>query len=73
MSSTIRTILKPAQGQRAKGTMKTAQPGPGGKQSIKRLEARGGVIVIHKDQTATGETGHLRDEDQYRDPVGVAS
>jgi lipopolysaccharide export system protein LptA len=38
------------------GTMKAAQPGPGGRQSIRRLEARGGVIVTTKDQTATGET-----------------
>ena len=37
--------------------MKAAQPGPGGNSSIKRLEARGGVIVTQKDQTATGETG----------------
>ena len=34
-----------------------SEPGPGGKQSIKRLEARGGVIVIQKEQTATGEAG----------------
>jgi lipopolysaccharide export system protein LptA len=39
------------------GTMKAAQPGPGGRQSIRRLEARGGVIVTTKDQTATGATG----------------
>ena len=44
-------------GTAPKSTMKAAQPGPGGKQSIKRLEARGGVIVIQKEQTATGETG----------------
>lgn len=41
--------------------MKTAAPvaaaGPGGKQSIKRLEAKGDVIVIQKDQKATGEIG----------------
>jgi lipopolysaccharide export system protein LptA len=37
--------------------MKAAQPGPGGKQSIRRLEAKGGVTVIQKDQTATGQTG----------------
>ena len=36
--------------------VKTAQPGPGGKQSVKRLEAKGGVIVTQKDQTATGDT-----------------
>jgi lipopolysaccharide export system protein LptA len=46
-----------AKGSAPKGTMKTAQPGPGGKQSIRRLEARGGVIVTTKDQTATGATG----------------
>ena len=40
-----------------KGTMKAAKPGPGGKQGIRRLEARGGVIVVQKDQTATGATG----------------
>jgi lipopolysaccharide export system protein LptA len=37
--------------------MKSAQPGPGGSSSIKRLEAKGGVIVTQKDQIATGETG----------------
>jgi lipopolysaccharide export system protein LptA len=35
--------------------MKTAQPGPGGQQSIRRLEAKGGVVVTQKDQTATGD------------------
>ncbi len=34
-----------------------AKPGPGGQQRIKRLEARGGVKVTQKDQTATGDTG----------------
>jgi lipopolysaccharide export system protein LptA len=37
--------------------MKTAQPGPGGNSSVRRLEARGGVIVTQNDQTVTGETG----------------
>ncbi|HEY1312120.1 MAG TPA: LptA/OstA family protein [Pseudolabrys sp.] len=42
----------------AKGkAMQAATPGPGGQQKIKRLEARGGVIVTQKDQTATGENG----------------
>ncbi len=42
----------------AKGnTMQAANPGPGGQQKIKRLEARGGVVVTQKEQTATGETG----------------
>jgi lipopolysaccharide export system protein LptA len=37
--------------------MKSATPGPGGASSISRLEARGGVTVNQKDQTATGDTG----------------
>ena len=42
----------------AKGkTLQAASPGPGGQQRIKRLEARGGVVVTQKDQTATGENG----------------
>jgi lipopolysaccharide export system protein LptA len=38
-------------------TMKAATPGPGGEQKIKRLEARGSVVVTQKDQTATGKLG----------------
>ena len=38
-------------------TMQAATPGPGGEQKIKRLEARGGVVVTQKDETATGEIG----------------
>jgi lipopolysaccharide export system protein LptA len=58
-----------AQGQQpapAKGTktaaaapgapMQSATPGPGGSSSIKRLEARGNVVVTQKDQVVTGET-----------------
>jgi lipopolysaccharide export system protein LptA len=36
---------------------KTAQPGPGGNQQIKRIEAKGNVKVIQKDQVATGDNG----------------
>lgn len=39
------------------GTMKAAQPGPGGSSQIKRLEANGGVVVTQNDQTATGDKG----------------
>lgn len=46
-----------AKGDNSKTTLKAARPGPGGQQRIKRLEARGGVVVTQKDQTATGETG----------------
>ncbi len=45
-----------ANGDKSK-SLKAATPGPGGQQRIKRLEARGGVVVTQKDQTATGETG----------------
>ena len=38
-------------------TMKAATPGPDGDQKIKRLEARGSVVVTQKDQTATGQLG----------------
>ena len=33
-----------------------AAPGPGGASSIRRLEARGSVVVTQKDQVVTGET-----------------
>ena len=39
------------------GAAKAATPGPGGSQQISKLEARGGVVVTQKDQTATGELG----------------
>jgi lipopolysaccharide export system protein LptA len=37
--------------------LQAATPGPGGQQSIKRLEAHGGVVVTQKEQTATGDLG----------------
>jgi lipopolysaccharide export system protein LptA len=36
--------------------MQAASPGPGGSSSIKRLEARGNVVVTQKDQVVTGDT-----------------
>ncbi|MGE3993280.1 MAG: LptA/OstA family protein [Pseudorhodoplanes sp.] len=39
------------------GAMKAATPGPQGAQQIRRLEAKGGVVVTQKDQIATGDTG----------------
>jgi lipopolysaccharide export system protein LptA len=47
----------------AQGEAKPAPGGPppggppNGQQQIRRLEAKGGVVVTQKDQTATGETG----------------
>ena len=40
----------------APAPMPAAAPGPGGASSIKRLEARGSVVVTQKDQVVTGET-----------------
>jgi lipopolysaccharide export system protein LptA len=36
--------------------IQAATPGPGGSSSIRRLEARGNVVVSQKDQVVTGET-----------------
>ena len=39
-----------------KTQMKAATPGPAGSSSIRRLEAKGGVIVTQKDQVVTGDS-----------------
>lgn len=44
-------------GEDTGSTMKAAKPGPGGQQKIKKLEARGSVVVTQKEQTATGDLG----------------
>jgi lipopolysaccharide export system protein LptA len=44
-----KTAAKPA-------PIQSATPGPGGSSSIKRLEAKGSVVVTQKDQVVTGET-----------------
>jgi len=36
--------------------IQASTPGPGGSSSIRRLEARGNVVVTQKDQVVTGET-----------------
>ena len=47
----------PAASKGAKSApMQAASPGPGGSSSIRRLEARGTVVVTQKDQIVTGET-----------------
>jgi lipopolysaccharide export system protein LptA len=45
----------PAKGAKS-GPIQSATPGPGGSSSIRRLEARGTVVVTQKDQVVTGET-----------------
>lgn len=54
---TCKSLLVFYEQENQPGTMKAADPGPGGQQAIKRLEARGGVVVTQKDQTATGDIG----------------
>ncbi len=36
--------------------MKAAEPGPGGQRQIRRIEAKGGVTVVQKDQYASGDS-----------------
>jgi lipopolysaccharide export system protein LptA len=36
--------------------LKAAEPGPAGQRQIRRIEAKGGVVVVQKDQNATGDT-----------------
>jgi len=38
---------------------KAALPGPGGSSQIRRMEAKGGVVVTQKDQIATGDRGEF--------------
>ena len=40
----------------ARAPIKSATPGPAGSSSIRRLEAKGSVVVTQKDQVVTGET-----------------
>src|SRR5437868_12754903 len=50
----------PAPAPTAKATksapIQSTTPGPGGSSSIRRLEAKGSVVVTQKDQVVTGET-----------------
>ena len=47
----------PANAKAAKtAPMQAASPGPGGSSSIRKLEAKGSVVVTQKDQVVTGET-----------------
>jgi lipopolysaccharide export system protein LptA len=37
-------------------SLKAADPGPAGQRQIRRIEAKGGVTVVQKDQNATGDS-----------------
>ena len=41
----------------SKDSIKAAQPGPAGSNQIRKMEARGNVVVTQKDQIATGDRG----------------
>ena len=41
-------------------TVKAADPGPGGDRQIRRIEAKGNVVVIQKDQNATGDAATFK-------------
>ena len=45
-----------AKARRNRRPIQSATPGPGGSSSIRRLEAKGNVVVTQKDQVVTGET-----------------
>lgn len=52
-----KTLVVYYDGDNAGGpSVKSATPGPAGGSSIRRMEAKGGVLVTQKDQTATGES-----------------
>jgi lipopolysaccharide export system protein LptA len=56
-STTAPGAPPPASSKAAKSApIQSATPGPGGSSSIRRLEARGSVVVTQKDQVVTGET-----------------
>jgi len=45
-----------AKGAAKSAPIQAAAPGPGGSSQIKRLEAKGNVVVTQKDQVVTGDT-----------------
>ena len=56
-STSSPAAASPANQKAAKSApMQAAAPGPGGSSSIRRLEAKGNVVVTQKDQVVTGET-----------------
>src|SRR6202034_2984670 len=55
-NANAKAAAKPASAPAQPAPMQSATPGPGGASSIKRLEARGNVVVTQKDQVVTGDT-----------------
>jgi len=55
-NASAKTAVKSAPAPAQPAAMQSATPGPGGASSIKRLEAKGNVVVTQKDQVVTGDT-----------------
>ena len=49
------TTPQPSQQASAARPVKAAEPGPGGDRQIRRIEAKGNVVVVQKDQNAAGD------------------
>jgi lipopolysaccharide export system protein LptA len=49
------TTPQPSQQANAARPVKAAEPGPSGDRQIRRIEARGNVVVVQKDQNAAGD------------------
>jgi lipopolysaccharide export system protein LptA len=49
------TTPQPSQQANAGRPVKAAEPGPGGDRQIRRIEAKGNVVVVQKDQNAAGD------------------
>jgi lipopolysaccharide export system protein LptA len=56
----------------APAPIQSATPGPGGSSSIRRLEAKGNVVVTQKDQVVTGETAVFDTKTNFVTMVGGA-
>jgi lipopolysaccharide export system protein LptA len=55
-ATNAKTAVKSTPAPAQPAAMQSATPGPGGASSIKRLEAKGNVVVTQKDQVVTGDT-----------------
>jgi lipopolysaccharide export system protein LptA len=56
----------------APAPIQSATPGPGGSSQIRRLEAKGNVVVTQKDQVVTGETAVFDTKTNFVTMVGGA-
>ena len=55
MRCKLLTVFYDEEKENGARSMKAADPGPGGQRQIRRIEAKGGVTVVQKDQYASGD------------------